>query len=290
MSETGRPRICQQRSRSRMLLAVKAILAAALALGHAAPAAAEPCRDPVPLLHSHNDYLRGRPVHEALEQRVDSLEADVYPVGGELWVAHARQDLRPGRTLESMYLRPLRELARANGGRVLPHDRSLVLLVDVKADPGPAYQSLKTLLAGYQELLTRYEGGEPKPGAITVLVSGERPRALIESDPQRLAAIDGDYSDLDSTAPVSLVPWVSLGWTDLLRRRGLDAEDREKVGGELAALSAKAAKRGRKLRIWGAPDAPWSWRMQCAAGIEILNTDQPARARRFVDTGKELWF
>src|SRR5207248_6446713 len=90
--------------------------------------------EPAPLIHAHahNDYLHKRPLFEALERGFCSVEADIYLVDGKLLVAHERQMTRPERTLEALYLEPLRERVRKNGGRVYPHGPEFTLLIDLK--------------------------------------------------------------------------------------------------------------------------------------------------------------
>ena len=75
--------------------------------------------EPVPLLHAHahNDYEHARPLAEALERGFCSVEADVYLVEGRLLVAHDRKDVKPERTLASLYLDPLRDRVRRGGGK-----------------------------------------------------------------------------------------------------------------------------------------------------------------------------
>ena len=60
--------------------------------------------NPKPGFHSHNDYVHSRPLVEALEQGFDSVEADVFLVKNDLLVGHYPWEIKPGRTLESLYL------------------------------------------------------------------------------------------------------------------------------------------------------------------------------------------
>src|ERR1041385_3971816 len=87
-------------------------LASATVLAHAAP--------PAPLLHAHahNDYEHKRPLLDALDHGFCSVEADIFLVDGKLLVAHELGKTKPERTLQALYLDPLRELVKANGGRV----------------------------------------------------------------------------------------------------------------------------------------------------------------------------
>src|SRR2546426_1011359 len=77
-------------------------LAIVLAAALANAAMSGPPPGVVPLLnaHAHNDYEHSRPLLDALDQGFTSVEADVFPVAGNLLVAHDFYALRPDRTLE----------------------------------------------------------------------------------------------------------------------------------------------------------------------------------------------
>ena len=94
--------------------------------GEGAPAAREM------LVHSHNDYEQKRPFWGAYEAGADSIEADVYLVGNDLLVAHSRSGLKTAKTLRSLYLEPLRDVMRKNGGRARADGKPLQLLIDLK--------------------------------------------------------------------------------------------------------------------------------------------------------------
>ena len=78
--------------------------------------------DVVPLekAHAHNDYEHERPLEDALAEGFCSVEADIWLVDGALLVAHDRDEVKDGRTLERLYLDPLKARVEANGGRVYP--------------------------------------------------------------------------------------------------------------------------------------------------------------------------
>ena len=80
-------------------------------------------RGPVPLAraHAHNDYDHTRPLFDALDCGFASIEADIHLVDGMLLVAHDKEDIRPERTLQSLYLDPLRKRIKGNGGHDLLH-------------------------------------------------------------------------------------------------------------------------------------------------------------------------
>src|SRR2546430_17530750 len=78
---------------------------------------AEASPTPLTRVHAHNDYEHKRPLFDALDHGFCSIEADIYLVDGQLLVAHMRSQVKPERTLEKLYLDPLREQVKQNGGR-----------------------------------------------------------------------------------------------------------------------------------------------------------------------------
>jgi len=231
--------------------------------------------------HAHNDYEHKRPLLDALAHGFCSVEADVFLVDGELLVGHARKDLRPGRTLEKLYLDPLRQRARDNGGRVYRDGPTVYLLVDVKSEAKPTYAALDRVLARYDDLLSVTRDDKFRPGAVTVVVSGNCDREAITAQKVRRAAIDGRPPDLDSTAPAHLIPWVSARWGALFRWQGKGPMP-EAERARLRAFVAKAHKHGRLVRFWATPEAPAVWGELLACGVDLLNTDRLAELQRFL--------
>jgi hypothetical protein len=84
----------------------------------------------LPRAHAHNDYEHPRPLLDALDHGFGSVEADIHLVEGRLLVAHDLHQTRPGRTLEALYLEPLRERARRFGGRIHPEEPEFILLIN----------------------------------------------------------------------------------------------------------------------------------------------------------------
>ncbi len=102
--------------------------------------------------HSHNDYYRERPLLDALEKGFGSVEADVFLLNDELLVAHSLFEIRLGRTLESLYLEPLKARCQNNGGRVYRDGPELTLLIDIKTDAESTYAKLSDTLAKYDSM------------------------------------------------------------------------------------------------------------------------------------------
>jgi hypothetical protein len=236
---------------------------------------------PLRQAHSHNDYRQNRPLLDALERGFCSIEADVFLRGDQLLVGHTPLDLRPERTLEKLYLDPLRERVKNNGGRVYPGGPTIYLLIDVKTEGERTYAALRKVLAGYADILSVARDGRFEANAVTVVISGNCARKAIAAEQTRYASIDGRLADLDSTAPADLVPWVSADWKSVFQWKG-EGRMPEAERSRLRELARKAHARGRLLRFWAAPDEPKAWSEQRDAGVDLINTDDLAGLRQFL--------
>lgn len=263
---------------------MKMLLSMVMVLGLSAGGAmGAPARDVRPLTaaHAHNDYLHARPLLDALDHGFCSIEADIFLIEGALLVAHDLKDVRSDRTLEGLYLAPLRARIRANGGQVYRSGASITLLVDVKSEAVSTYAALETVLATYSDVLTRYEDGQVKPGAVTVVVSGNRAPADVVKRERRFSALDGRSGDLDANAPVTLYPWISENWTKLSTWRGAGAMPEADLA-KLRDWVQRAHARGRKLRFWNTPETPAAWTLLREAGVDFIGTDDLGRLRDFL--------
>lgn len=93
---------------------------------------------------SHNDYERPRPLFDALSFQFNCVEADLWLIDGELYVSHDSVAPNPDITFEKLYLLPLVERIKKNGGKVYPSsDRPFYLMVDCKTDGEAMYPVLK---------------------------------------------------------------------------------------------------------------------------------------------------
>jgi glycerophosphoryl diester phosphodiesterase len=248
-----------------------------------APANGAP-HEVVPLAnaHAHNDYLHARPLMDALDQGFTSVEADVFLVDGKLLVAHAREALKPERTLESLYLRPLAERVHKNGGHVYANASRFFLLIDCKDDPRKIYLELQKALSRYADMLTTIEGDKIRPGAVTVVLTSSFPPVALGGDPRpRFAGIDGRLSDLNSQAPAHLMPMISDNWTKQFHWTG-DGAMPEKERAKLQQIVKKIHASGRVVRFWATPEKESVWRELRAAGVDLINTDELARLATFL--------
>jgi hypothetical protein len=256
------------------LLSALIVLAATASL-------ADPAPTPLVRAHSHNDYEHPRPLLDALDSGFCSVEADVHLVDGQLLVAHNRWAVKPGRTLQALYLDPLQERVKKNGGRVYPNGPLFTLLVEFKTDWKSSYPVLRKILAQYSSMLTRFDETSTQTNAITVIITGTRSPQMFAGDSVRYMALDGDLPDLQSSTPPSLVPLISAPWNQTFRWRGTGTiPDAERL--KLKEIVAQAHAQGRRVRFWAAPDQPTFWSEILADGVDLVNTDNLVGLQRFL--------
>lgn len=231
----------------------------------------------LPQAHAHNDYLHDRPLLDALAHGFTSVEADVFLVGEELCVAHDAPEIRPERTLQRLYLDPLRERAKANDGRIYRDHARFLLLIDIKSAAEPTYRRLHEVLAEYRDLVTSFGPDGRRDRAVRVIISGNRPFELMRSQPVRYAGYDGRLADLYSDAPAELVPMISDHWGRNFTWRG-DGRMPDSEWHKLTDIVEAAHAKGRLVRFWATPDARSDarealWKQLLAAGVDLINTD-----------------
>ncbi|MGH2416340.1 MAG: hypothetical protein ACRDEA_22135, partial [Microcystaceae cyanobacterium] len=185
-----------------------------------------PSSSSVPHTHSHNDYEHPYPLFDALSYGFISVEADIwlYPNdNGNLRVAHDPvSDPVTLPTLQELYLTPLQNLAtQVNNGGIYADGTPIDLLVDIKSEGVSTYNRLDQVLAEYSAvtpgLFTTYtKNGDNEysvsPGAVNVIISGNRPLDLMLSQTFRYAGYDGRSNDIGTGVSPGFMPLISDNW------------------------------------------------------------------------------
>ncbi|MFL5620936.1 MAG: phosphatidylinositol-specific phospholipase C/glycerophosphodiester phosphodiesterase family protein, partial [Gemmatimonadaceae bacterium] len=240
-------------------------------------------QSPLDHAHAHNDYEHARPLLDALDRGYGSVEADIYLVDGALLVAHARDSVRADRTLESLYLAPLRAWIGARGGYVYAGRPPLTLLIDVKSHAESAWVALEPLLRRYDDVITSWHGDSMTTRPVVAVISGERPLVTLPAQRDRWAGLDGRLADLDSVhgLPAVAMPLVSDDWKQITNWRGRGPPPRS-ARRRLASAVARAHARGRRLRFWNTPDVPVVWRLLVQSGVDLIGADDLEALRLFL--------
>ena len=242
---------------------------------------AETTVEPLPQAHAHNDYDHARPLLDALAHGFCSVEADIFLVEGELLVGHDQEELKKGRTLEKLYLAPLKARIEKNDGHLYERELPFTLLIDLKSSAEPTYRALELRLARYQEMLTEFTSSGIKQGAVTVIISGNRPTDFMAAQPRRWAAVDGRLSDLGGSPPVSLMPLISDHWPSHFNWVGRgDFPPQEKK--KLLAIVQQTHAAGQRLRFWATPDNRAMWQALAEAKVDLINTDNLSGLQDFL--------
>jgi hypothetical protein len=232
--------------------------------------------------HAHNDYEHTHPLFDALGHGFASVEADIHLVDGRLLVAHNRSQVKPDRTLQALYLDPLRARAAQFGGRIYPNgDPTFYLLIDTKSDANQTYAVLRQVLADYAELVTRFEGGKVFRKAVTVVLTGNRPREIVPGEAVRLAGLDGEMPDLKKPNPNGVFLWMSENWRHFFKWTGegpLPSDQKAR----LLDIVSRAHERNMKVRFWNAPESTNFWSELRRDGVDLMNTDDLAGLEKFL--------
>jgi len=236
---------------------------------------------PLVRAHSHNDYEHTRPLFDALSRGFCSIEADIWLVDGQLLVAHDREKVNPQRTLQALYLDPLRERIRYNGGHLFPDGPTCTLLIDVKSEAAPTYTVLRQVLRSYADVLTEFTPTNTTAKALTVILSGNRAAELVAAAPLRYAALDGRLTELESNPSTNLFPLISDNWQNHFQwRGGGDFPQGEQQ--KLREFVRRAHEQGRTIRFWATPDSRSGWRELQQAEVDLIGTDDLAGLADFL--------
>ncbi|WP_229310949.1 phosphatidylinositol-specific phospholipase C/glycerophosphodiester phosphodiesterase family protein [Larkinella soli] len=226
-------------------------------------------------IHSHNDYEKAEPLQAALRNQAGSIEADVYLVDGKLMVAHEKQQIQPGRTLDSLYLKPIAGLfdkyRDKNFAGAVSKDRryTFQLVIDVK-DNGP--ETIKQLEAAIVPYRTCFDRAM-NPLAVQLVISGNRPPIASWVDYPSYILFDGRPSELYDDETLKHVALISDTFRNYSRWDGNgDIPDKDKE--TLKRFIKRAHSQNKPIRFWASPDQPNAWKQLARLGIDYINTDK----------------
>src|SRR5690606_32542925 len=196
------------------------------------------------LIHAHNDYEQRVPFYQAYAQQAYTIEADVFVTdNGQLLVGHDEEDLRPHRTLESLYIKPIVDVFSSNGGRAwVDSDNRFVLLIDLKTSAASTLSHVVALIAKYPEVFDE----TVNPYAVTVVISGDMPASASFDDFPRFIQFDGRLHTAYTPQQLERVAFISASFSSYAHWNGKGALiDREKK--QVADAIAKAHEWGKKI-------------------------------------------
>ena len=223
---------------------------------------------------------------DALQYGFTSVEADVFLIRDTFFVYH-NLPLKPDptRTLEQLYLKPLKERIDTYGHIYPGYEEAFLLMIDIKSSGKKAFQPLQDLLNKYSTYLNDNTEINEKP--IKVFISGNRPYEEILSDSTLFFALDGRPDDLKKNIASSFMPVVSTHYRKVYKwkRSGKISKKHTK---ELQSFVQSAHEEGKKVRFWAVPDNPQSWAFLRANGVDLINTDDLPGLQQFLTSSRSL--
>lgn len=186
-----------------------------------------------PATHSHNDYYQARPLMDALESGMASIEADLFYVEfpfeagegetramRELFVAHDWEEIegnvvgfgRTRGTLSELYLDPLWEIFLDTG--TIYADGTLLLHADMKTDTATTWRVLESTLRNYPGLFTSFdlETETVVPGPVTVYTNEEPSAEILEEYGTVHSTADGRFGDIFDPAVWESDAYLDRAW------------------------------------------------------------------------------
>lgn len=223
-------------------------------------------------IHSHNDYFRDTPFFEAYNQRVGSIECDMYLVDGVFLVGHDADKLKSENTFEALYLDPVVGVFRKNGGCAWSSDpdNPLQLMIDVKS------RDKKGFMNALVERLDRYpEVFDPavNPRACKVLITGYFPHEEgCGAYPSYIYYDYGNTADNLNEEHLSHVLMFSPCFRTFSKWNGkgpIPEKEKELIREQVSRAHAV----GKLIRFWAVPDTPLAWNTLLDLGVDYVNTD-----------------
>lgn len=233
------------------------------------PASAqEPCRLQA---YAHNDYENRRPLLNAVESGYSGVEVDYYLVNGQLLVGHDLSQLSRDRTLQSLYLEPLRDLARRQGPLCGPEKRFL-LNIEAKQTSRAAFDSLQGMLSRYPDLFGPH-------GWVEVILVGWTPPIDSIGDARIQYRVER-VEQLDSIPPDPRITMISVRFSDLLRYPDRSTEFRQRM---TALVRQTRLVPNRRLRVYEVPYDSVIYRALLNAGVDLIGVKNLGRGRNLLN-------
>lgn len=217
--------------------------------------------------HAHNDYEHSIPFYTAYYRNFGSIEADVYERNGQLLVAHEEKYIDADRTLEKLYLLPLKTIIKKNGGTAYKNSPdTLQLLIDFKTLGVPTMKALVQLLNRYPEI--------SKNPTVQIVISGDQPLPALWSQYPDYIHFDGKRNSwLYTKAQLSRIALYSAdikAFTNWNGKGIIVKAEKDRLQQWIDSVHQV----GKKVRIWGTADNVNTWKTQMNMGADFIGTDK----------------
>jgi len=225
-------------------------------------------------VHSHNDYAHKHPLYDALNNGVNSVEADVYHFLGPLWVCHTPFGIVKLRRIQNWYFRPLKRIIDKNGGYIYKAGETFYVLIEVKTNTRHAMPRLKKIFARYKDMLTTYTNHSVQVKPVTVTILSGRDDAYWMQDSVRYFGVELPFSH----ASENLNPYV---YTQFRLHTG-SPEPYKDLNSDLNKQIKLVLARGQRIRANAGQDIEPNWEVMYKSGVTFIHTDKLVELKEFM--------
>ena len=217
--------------------------------------------------YAHNDYENRRPLLDAVEAGYSGVEADYFLVSGRLLVGHDPNQLSWTRTLQSLYLEPLRDHGMRQGPLCGPEKRFL-LNIEAKQNSRAAFDSLRDVLSQYSDLLG-------PDGWVEVVLVGSTPPLDSIGDVGIQFRVER-MKQIDSIPADPRITMISVRYSDLIRYP--DRSNRFQLVMSALVRQARMVP-NRRLRVYEVPYSSVIYRALLNAGVDLIGVKNLRRGQ-----------
>ena len=217
--------------------------------------------------HSHNDYAQTTPFFLAYNAHFGSIEADIWAVNGDLFVAHSKTEITTQRSLDSLYILPIVKLFRANGQKAWKDNSSTYqLLIDLKTEVEPTLSLLTQKLQKYPDVFNCDVNG------IHIVITGNRPVPSDFDQYPLFISFDGNLSlkyDASQLQRIALFSENLKSFTSWSGKEAIPGKEELRLRQTIDSVHGI----NKKIRFWNAPDEPKAWKTFMNLKVDYINTD-----------------
>lgn len=232
-------------------------------------------------IHSHNDYESKLPFYGAYSNETGVIEADVFLVNNELFVAHTSKEITAHNTLKSMYLEPLSSKLKTLEGKAYPSNKPLILMIDIKSDADTTLKAITQQLKTFPDIISNKN--------IKVVISGNRPVATLWATYPDFIYFDGRLTENYTSDQLARVEMISEDVKEITVWNGkgvLTQPDSEKI----QAIIKKVHDQNKKIRFWATQDNVNTYMTLMNLKVDFIGTDKVTELAQFINNIKTTFF
>jgi alkaline phosphatase len=222
-------------------------------------------------IHSQNDMAEEIPFLTAFENKIASIEIDVFLKDKTLLVLQEESEIIEDNNIESLYLKPMEATLVSNNENL----QELQFLIDFKSNAQETLVQLINTLEGYPSLTENDK--------ISFVISGNKPPANDYLDVPKYISFDHQSLDkLNDSRIWNKVALISLCFSEYSNWQG----ESELTLSEFIKLKNTvdlAHKNGQPIRFSDTPNTELAWKMFEQIGVDYITTDNPAECALYFE-------